>query len=307
MKFGLILAGVTVVTLIIIFGFYKLFLEKKGPAPIADNLPGKVKTIGQVSESLPVSSAIPASNPSSLPAASASIKPKASFFKSTIGTITVLQNNTSSQYYSSGQGTSAISGTISFSGTAPTGTSIVIVARENGSDNSYKTVVSGISASNNAKWSWSTAESGKAYDLITVLKGSSGGVDTDYATSQVYVVTAPALNQIFSVNAAAPPSAPTGTITTTCTTHNSNNTWVATVNFPTVSGAEWYILQVGTTSAGTDIINKTQGVQSGTNQTVSATLTDSILYYAQYSIASVPYPTSYQYSAFSTPKTIKCP
>lgn len=307
MKFGLILTGVTVATLILIFGFYKLFLEKEIPAIINPTPPvinQNSKT--QAPKALPGSSVQPAAS-AAASSPSVSPKPKASAFKSTIGTITVLQNNTTSSQSSSSSGNSTISGTISFTGTAPSSTSIVIVARKNGSGDSYKTVVSGISASNSAAWSWATAESGTAYDMVAVLKGSSGGVDTDYATSQTYVVTAPALSQIFSVNATEAPDAPTGTITTTCTTHNSNNTWYATINYPTVSGGQWYIMQAGASSGASDLANTTQAAQSGTNQTINVILSDSISYYVQYSVANAPYPTSAQYSDFSTPMTVRCP
>ena len=308
MKFGLILAGVTILTLILIFGFYKLFLDKPAPAGLRPT-PKPVSQESQIAEngSLPVNTAA-APAPSKTPSPSKTSAPSATPFKSTIGTLTVLQNNLSGETSTStSTGSSTISGTISFNGTAPTGTSLVIVARPNGTTQAFKTVVSGIAASSNTKWSWATANQGTAYDMIAILKGSSGGVDTDYAASQTYIITAPSINQVFSVNAAPPPSAPTGTITTTCTTHSANNTWAATINFPTVSGAEWYILQVGTTSEGTDIVNSTLGVQSGDKQTVSATLTDSVLYHAQYAVASAPYPRPYQYSEFSAPTTIKCP
>lgn len=308
MKFGLILAGVTVTTLVLIFGFYKLFLEKEARVNITPNPPIiNQSSQTQVPKPLPVSPAQPAASASTV-SPSTSPKPKASSYKSTIGTLTVLQNNTtSSQTSSSSSGNSTISGTISFTGSALSGTSIVIVARKNGSGTSYKTVVSGISASNSAAWSWATAESGTAYDMVAVLKGSSGGVDTDYATSQTYVVTAPALSQIFSVNATEAPDAPTGTVTTTCTTHNSNNTWYATINYPTVSGGQSYIMQAGTTSGASDLANTTQVAQSGTNQVINVILNDSVSYFVQYSVANAPYPTSAQYSDFSTPMTVRCP
>src|SRR3989344_4885556 len=299
----------TLITLTSIFAVYKTFLDKPLPPP-----PPK-----QILENAPSSSNPAAPQNTPIPKASVqnssskgSAKPKLSGANSsTIGTLTVLQNNTSSstsnQTSNQTTGSAKISGTISISGTIPSGSSIVIVARENGSGNQYQTVVSGVSATTGTTWSWSNAQSGKAYDMLAVLKGSSGGVNTDYATSQIYTVTAPASSQTFTINASPPMSTPTGTITTTCTTHNSNNTWYATANFPTISGGEVYNLQVGTTSGASDLTNVTQTTQSTTNQTVSVTLTDSTLYYAQYSVAGVASPTSYQYSPFSTPQTIKCP
>lgn len=302
MRFAGLLTGVTVLTLILIFGFYRLFLYKPSPANPPSQISNSQAT--QTAESLPVASEAPA--PKVLKTPSPSPKPKSSPTKSTIGTITVLQDTTD-RYSSTTAQSSTISGTISFTGTAPTGTSIVIVARANGTSDPYKTVVSGISATNGATWNWSSAQNGKTYDMIAILKGSSGGIDTDYASSQTYVVTAPAFLQIFSVNAASAPAAPTGTVTTTCATHLSNNTWTASVNFETTTGAQMYKLQVGSTSGASDIINTSQSAQSGSTQNVTATLTDSVVYYAQYAVATAPNPTAAQYSPFSTPVSIKCP
>jgi hypothetical protein len=304
MRFAAILTGVTILTLISIFGVYKLFLYKSSP----QSSEGQIITTNnsEATQSLPVSSAAPAVKVIASPTLSPSAKPKVSSTRSTIGTLTVLQNTVSQSSSATAQ-SSTISGTINFTGTAPTGTSIVIVARLSGTSDSYKTVVSGISATNGASWSWTSAQNGKAYDMIAILKGSSGGIDTDYAASQTYIVTAPAFLQIFSVNASVAPTAPTGAITTTCATHLSNNTWTAAVNFETVTGAQSYKLQVGTTSGASDVVNVSQAAQSGTTQNTNTTLTDSILYYAQYALATAPNPTAAQYSPFSTPITIKCP
>ena len=249
---------------------------------------------------------IPSATPSPTPAKPS---PKASV-KAIIGTLQVLQNNTSSSTQTSVSqptGTANISGIIDFSGTIPSGTSAVIVARQNGTNNTFQTVVSGISATDNVTWTWASAKSGTVYDLIAVLKGTSGGNNIDYAKSQTYVVTAPAYNQIFSINAGFAMSAPTGTISMTCSTHNSDNTWAATVNFANVNGAQAYWLQLGTTSEGSDLVNVKQNTQSGSNQTANITLKDSVIYYARYATASVSDPDPVQYSPFSAVASVKCP
>ena len=310
MWFPVAIIASTLVTLTSIFAVYKVFLDK--PLPPQPPPGQQIVNFTPLPTVTPVIQSTPTpTNPEQRSSAKNSTKPKASVSKtSTIGTLTVLQNSTSSNTTSNStssqtNSSSTISGTISLSGTIPSDTSIVIVARESGS--SYQTVVSGISTTNGATWTWSTAQKDKVYNMMAILKGSSGGVNTDYATSQAYTVTAPASLQTFTINAASPMSTPTGSITTTCTTQNSNNTWYAAVNFPTISGGQMYQLQIGTTSGASDLVNTTQAAQSTTNQTVSATLTDSVNYYAQYAVAGVPYPTSYQYSAFSTPMAIKCP
>lgn len=306
MKFGLILGGVTVGTLILIFGVYFIFL-KKDPLPSAP-FPS-VQPQASV-ESLPSplpspSEAIPSPAASAQPGSVVRITPRPSA-KSTIGSITLLQDGTSANSSSTSGGGSNISGTIGFTGTAPTDTSIVILARQNGSSDSYKTVISGISASNGASWSWTGATSGTTYDMVAVLKGvASNGVATDYAMSQTYAVTAPAYSQIFSLNSASAPSQPSGTITTTCSNKN-NNLWGVTVTFPSVSGVQWYKLQVGTSSGASDIMNISQAASSMSPSSTTS-FTDSVLYYAQFAVANTANPTDAQYSAFSEPQTVKCP
>lgn len=312
MRFGLVLAGVTIVTLVLIFGFYKIFLERapiaatKTPPPTIQN---DKQTLIANSSQIPASSAaIPLSPaPSAQPGSVERITPKPSATSSinTIGTLTVLQDNTTSTY-SSTSGSSNISGTISFSGTAPTGSSVVIVARKNGTSDSYKTVVGGITPASGTSWTWSSAVAGTAYDMIAILKGAgSNGIDTDYAMSQTYIVNAPAYSQLFSLNAATAPSQPSGEITTTCS-NKSGNSWNVTVTFPSVAGVQWYKLQVGSSSGASDIMDTTQAASS-MSPSSTASFTDSVLYYAQFAVANTGNPTDYQYSEFSEPQTIKCP
>lgn len=238
---------------------------------------------------------------------SASFKPPSPAPKPTkVPSIIVLQNNIASNP-SSSPFTSTISGTISFSGSAPSGSSIVIVARVNGSSQGYQTVVSGIAAQNNASWKWTGAIGGKNYDMIAILKGTSGGNNIDYASSQTYVVPSPAVGQIFSLNAGTSLSAPTEAIITNCSTKNNNNTWSVDVRFTNSNGAQAYWMQVGTTSGAYDLANVKQNAASGTYQTVNLTLNDSQIYYARYAVASVPDPNPVQYSSFSSVTNIKCP
>lgn len=297
MRFGLILAGVTFLTIGVIFGVYRIFLYKPAPLPLPSIAPVETQV---ATESLPVSSDPPATPfPTPLKGQKATAIP----IKSTIGTLSVIQDNTPG----SALGGSAISGSINLAGTPPVGTSVVIVARPNNSSEQFKTVVSGIAASANSKWDWTTANIGTTYDMVAVLKGSSNGVDTDYAQSQIYIVTAPSINQVFSLNASTAPSAPNGTATITCGAKAANNTWSANINFPSVGGAAFYKMQLGTTSGASDINNTSQAAQSGNNQIINVNINDSVNYYAQYAIANVLNPTAFQYSSFSSPTTVKCP
>lgn len=307
MWFPAALISSTLITIISIVAVYKIFLDHPeitqqtrqqatllpSPTPAVEPSP-----ISSPSASTPLSQSnlsTPTPKPSKTPA------------------IIVLSNNTtSSPSYSSlttstPTGSGTISGTINLSGTIPSGTSVVVVAREHSTNNPYQVIVSGIAASDDAAWSWKSAKHTTVYDMIAILKGSSGGVNTDYADSQMYVVTAPALNQIFDINAGYSMNAPSGSITTTCTNKTSGNTWTVSVNFPSVTGAQSYWLQIGTTSGAADLSQVKQNASSGDNQVVNTTFTDSILYYARYAVASVTNANDVQYSPFSAEQTVKCP
>jgi hypothetical protein len=231
-----------------------------------------------------------------------------------VGAVTVLQNNTTSQSPAPAStslptGSSAISGTINFNGSAPSGSSIVILAAPQGNNTNYQVVVNGITPANGSTWTWNGAEAGKTYNMVAVLKGQQNNQNTDYADSQTYIVSAPAQNQLFTLNTGFSLAAPSGPVFPTCSTHNSNNTWNMTVNFSNVQGAQYYVLQLGSTSGASDIDNVSQAAQSTSNNTqqINATINDSVVYYAQYAVASVPNPTPAQLSPFSGPFTIKCP
>lgn len=233
-----------------------------------------------------------------------------------VGAITVLQNNTSSSAPSNTPtssalpaGSSAISGTINFNGSAPSGSSIVILATPQGTTQDYQVVVNGITPANGSTWTWNGAAAGTTYNMLAVLKGQQNNQNTDYADSQTYTVAAPANNQLFTLNTGFSLGAPSGPVFPTCSTHNSNNTWDMTVNFTNVTGAQYYVLQLGSTSGGNNVVNASQTAQTTSNNTqqVNATINDSVVYYAQYAVASVTNPTPAQLSPFSGPFTIKCP
>lgn len=284
------------ITLASIFAIYKVFLDKpvltQPPAVMQTSLPSPS---ADAITSNPVASSFPKS---SVLKNSASPKPSAN-------EIILLQNNTASNPSanpSSNTGSSTISGTINLVGSAPSGSSFVIAARPTGSGEQFKVVLDGITAQNNAGWSWNQAQDGVRYDLFAVLKGKSGPTDIDYASSPSSTVKAPYQGQVFIVDAGYALSAPTGKATVSCTTHLSNNSWNTTVNYPAVTGAKMYHVQIGTTSGGNELLDVILDTQS-----VTPNLKDSVNYYFRYSVASVSSPTTYQYSSYSTASTIRCP
>lgn len=299
MWFTSAIISAALITLTAIFLVYRLFLYQpqnfKPPPNPVQNIQAPENKTSNPSTAATVT-------PSPLGSAKASGKPKASPTpKAIIGSFTVLQNNVVSQS-SAQSGVTTISGLIDISGTPPSGSSIVITARQNGTSNNFQTVVDSIKPQDSENWSWTSASNGTTYDLIAVLKGKSGGADVDYAKSPTYTLKAPSSGQVFQVDVGYALATPTGSITVTCNTHYSNNTWSATVNYPSVEGAKSYWLQIGSTSGKTDIADIAKS-----SQTQDTTLTDSVNYYAQYAVSSVSNPTAYQYSSFSSAQTIHCP
>src|SRR3989344_956622 len=135
MWFPVAIIASTLVTLTSIFAVYKVFLDK--PLPPQPPPGQQIVNFTPLPTGTPVIQSTPTpTNPEQRSSAKNSTKPKASVSKtSTIGTLTVLQNSTSSNTTSNStssqtNSSSTISGTISLSGTIPSDTSIVIVARE---------------------------------------------------------------------------------------------------------------------------------------------------------------------------------
>lgn len=296
MWFPAAIAASTIITLASIFTIYKVYLEKPA-APQSQTLVSQGSPLPSTNAITPA----PAVSPSEKPAVpKISATPKPSDKK-----ITILQDNTgvnSSASPSPGTGSSIISGTINLVGSPPSGSTLVIAARPTGSGEQFKVILDGITAQNNASWSWSQAQDGVRYDLFAVLKGKSGSVDIDYASSPPSTVKAPYQGQVFIVDGGYTLSAPTGSASVSCTTHLGNNSWNTTVSYPAVTGAKMYHVQIGTTSGGNDLLDVILDAQS-----VNPNLADSTNYYFRYSVASVSYPTAYQYSSYSSVSTIRCP
>lgn len=198
-----------------------------------------------------------------------------------------------------------ISGTINLNGVVPSGASIVILATSPGSSD-YQTVVSGISPTNGVTWSWNGATPGQSYQIVASLKNSSLN---DIAVSAAATVSAPAANEVLTLNSNASLPAPANLPSITCNTKNqSTNSWSVTINYSSIPGAATYWLQLGSTSGGSDLINVTQGPSNNVYVTANATLNDSVTYYAQYAYSLSPdVAMGSNFSGFSPTQAVHCP
>ena len=121
-------------------------------------------------------------------------------------------------------------------------------------------------------------------------KSNGNGTFTDVADSQALILSAPAANEIFTINSTVSLPGPNiGTMTVNCGSNaTSINTWITTVSAPTITGAQTYWFQVGTTNGGSDVVNSAQVSQNNPTQTINVTLSNAVTYYARYAYSYTP-------------------
>lgn len=200
-----------------------------------------------------------------------------------------------------------LSGSINFNGAAPANSRIVIFQRVTGSQN-FQVAVDNITPSDGTTWQWTKAKNATWYDLVAILKQrQNDGTDKDLAKSAVMTVAAPANNIQFTLNSGISLSAPSGNITVTCNSQ-SGNAWNTTVNFPAVSGAQSYWIQIGTSNGGTERMNQTQNASGNPLQAVNPSFQSGVTYYARYAYANVQNAPagSNDFSAFSGTTSMIC-
>lgn len=219
----------------------------------------------------------------------------------------LLQINSSAQAPATATPTNqSISGNITINGSVPPGGSVVVYSRPTGTTQ-FNVAVNNVSPADGATWTW-PAQSGQSYDLVAVLKQpESNGTQQDAATSNTVTVTAPAANVLFTLNSGFQLPGPTGAMTISCGTHSSANTWTASVNFASVTGAGSYWFQVGSSSGGSDLVNTTQNATNNPTQSVNINVNDSVTYYARYAYAPQAGAAQNQFSPFSYVQNIHCP
>jgi hypothetical protein len=96
-----------------------------------------------------------------------------------------------------------ISGSMDLNGYIPTGSTISILAKKQ-NENQFKTVASGIYAADGAVWSWANADEGVVYQMQAVLQQNGSTI----TTSAIQSFSAPAQNEVFTINSTATPPAP---------------------------------------------------------------------------------------------------
>ena len=93
-----------------------------------------------------------------------------------------------------------VSGSLAINGYIPTGSTVTIFGREAGSESDFQPAGIDIPAANGAKWSYDQAAAGTLYDYQAELYDAQG---TFIGQSSYLTVTAPAANEVVTVNSTA--------------------------------------------------------------------------------------------------------
>lgn len=200
----------------------------------------------------------------------------------------------------------SLSGDISFHGEAPVNSRVVVLEKL-GNASTYQVAVDNLTPVDGTLWQWNGPVGGDSYSVIAVLKQKqSDGSDTDIASSAPVTITAPAGFIVLTVNSAYTLLKPTGTPSVNCQTYNggpNQNYWTVTVGFPSVTGAQSYWLEVGSTSGANDIVNA-----SGNSLSAQTIFDNNTTYYARFAYAAVARvdTASGQFSVFSDATKLTC-
>lgn len=199
-----------------------------------------------------------------------------------------------------------IEGTINMNGPAPSNSAIIIAARVHGGQQ-FNTVVTNIGTSNGSGWAWTSANSGVTYDIQAWVQVNNSTV----LQSQILTVTAPAANEVLTINNASAqyPAPAANSITNSCL-NLSNNLWQVAFTYNSrsvVQNAQQYSFTVGTNSGGNQLVNTTvtpNNPNQSQNYTSGYVFTPNQTYYAQYAYS--PCQGCNIWSAFSQPLQFYC-
>ena len=202
----------------------------------------------------------------------------------------------------------SISGSFNVNGPVPNGASIMLSVRKSGTPQ-FNPVQSGMPVIDGSSWNIPNLQTGISYDILAYLQVNS----SSYTQSQLLVVTAPAHNEVLTLNIAGRPNAPpSSSITFNCPGKN-NNQWQVNIlyNQNNVNqNAKAFILQLGTNSGGSDIFSiQTSPNNPNDRQTYTSnfSLNEGQTYFAQYAFTTCQTCTDQNfYSQFTSPIQVRC-
>jgi hypothetical protein len=184
---------------------------------------------------------------------------------------------------------SAISGSLNLNGYIPPNSTITIATRPVGGTQ-FSNVVTNLPAIDNGIWSWTSATQNTQYEIQATLLVNGASQNQ----SQVLTVTAPATNEVLTINSSAQPPAPA--VTGISGTININGTTPPSGSYITlgvrVTGTTQFTQIAGNISATDGVAWSYTNATAGTSYDIQAYLWQNSQPYSQSQILTVSAPAT---------------
>lgn len=196
--------------------------------------------------------------------------------------------------------TVSISGIVNLNGPTQPNSTILLLQRKPG-DKNY-TAFDRIPAVSGSKWSWDKAKSGQQYEISASLQVN----EKDTSVGNVLNVTAPATDEVITINTNFSLTPPTQAPTFSCGNQQEGR-WNVTLTFQSIANAAQYYLQAGINQGSGDLLGERVSATGG-NVTRNILVNDGQTNYARYAYTFDTSCSSQQCFSGSSPTLIfKCP
>lgn len=194
----------------------------------------------------------------------------------------------------------SISGTLRLNGPTEPNSTVLLLQRTPGETNYH--AFDRIAAVNNAKWSFDEAKNGASYEITASLQVN----ESNTTSGTVLRVTAPAKDEVITIDTKFSLAPPTQSPTATCN-NASEGKWNAVIRFPTVENATQYWIEAGTQQGQRDLFG--QRVDASSNAIERNVLvSEGVSTYARYAYAFNSACREEQcFSSYSPTLVFKCP
>ncbi len=150
----------------------------------------------------------------------------------------------------------SVSGVVMLNGPTQPNSTILLLQRKPGERN--YTAFDRIAAVNNSNWSWDKAESGQAYEISASLQVN----EKDTSVGNVLNVTAPASDEVITINTNFSLTPPTQAPSASCGNQQEGR-WNVAITFPGVTNAAQYYLRAGTSQGSSDLLGERTAATGG--------------------------------------------
>lgn len=200
-----------------------------------------------------------------------------------------------------------ISGSIDLNGIVPSGATISILEKRK-EEAQFNTIIEGLQAKDGVSWSWNNAQTGLSYQLEAILKVNSKIINV----SQIITVSAPAANEILTINAGTNLTQPPTPPGIQCNQANSNNMWSVNISYHSIDGTKIYWIKAGDINQDNRFIDTRIPPNNQSLPTTYSFNTDyffsqGVTYFAKYAYSNCSDCTDvFYFSPFSSPTQFSC-